>query len=59
MYEVHSEDPGLELPPGNYALILKNQAYYFSVAGEIADSKQCIERVVTTNGTFYSACKKP
>lgn len=59
MYEVHSEDPGLELPPGNYALILKNQAYYFSVAGEIADPRQCIERVVTTNGTFYSACKKP
>jgi hypothetical protein len=29
MYELHSEDPALELPPGRYALILKNQAYYF------------------------------
>lgn len=59
MYELHSEDPALELPPGRYALILKNQAYYFSVDGNIVDPRQCIERVVATNGTFYSACKKP
>ncbi|WP_246510095.1 hypothetical protein [Bradyrhizobium glycinis] len=59
MYELHSEDPALELPPGRYALILKNQAYYFRVGGDIVDPRQCIERVVATNGTFYSACKKP
>lgn len=59
MYKLHSEDPTLQLPPGHYALILKNQSYYFSVEGDIADSRQCIERVVTANGTFYSACKKP
>jgi len=58
MYELHSEDPALELPPGHYALILKSQAYYFSVEGNVVDPRQCIERVVTTNGTFYSACKK-
>ncbi|MDA9505054.1 hypothetical protein XI09_10185 [Bradyrhizobium sp. CCBAU 11386] len=59
MYELHSEDPTLELPPGRYALILKTQAYYFSVAGDVSDPRQCIERIVTTNGTFYANCKKP
>ncbi|TPQ27246.1 hypothetical protein C2U70_30870 [Bradyrhizobium guangdongense] len=59
MYELHSEDPALELPPGNYALILKAQSYYFSVSGEITDPRQCIERVIAVNGTFYADCKKP
>jgi hypothetical protein len=59
MYEIHSEDPALELTPGRYALVLKNQAYDFSVEGETVDPRQCIERIVATNGTFYSDCKKP
>jgi hypothetical protein len=59
MYELHGEDPALELPPGRYALVLKSQAYYFRVEGEVVDPRQCIERVVATNGTFYTACKRP
>ncbi|MGY4607009.1 hypothetical protein ACVW16_005421 [Bradyrhizobium sp. USDA 4474] len=59
MYRLHSEDPTLQLPPGQYALILKDQSYYFSVEGAIVDPRQCIERVIATNGTFYSACKTP
>jgi hypothetical protein len=59
MYELHSEDPALALTPGRYALVLKNQAYDFSVEGKIIDPKQCIERIVATNGTFYTDCKKP
>ena len=59
MFELHSEDPALELTPGRYALVLKTQAYDFGVEGEPVDPKQCIERIVTTNGTFYSDCKKP
>ena len=59
MYRLHSEDPTLQLPPGQYALILKSQSYYFSVEGAIVDPRQCIERVIATSGTFYSACKKP
>lgn len=59
MYELHSEDPALELPPGRYALILKAQSYYFSVNGAVTDPRQCIERIVTANGTFYTDCKKP
>ena len=59
MYEIHSEDPALELSPGRYALILKNQAYDFTVEGTIVDPRQCIERIVASSGTFYTDCKKP
>jgi hypothetical protein len=59
MYELHSEDPTLELTPGRYALVLKNQAYDFSVEGKPVDPKHCIERIVSLNGTYYSDCKKP
>lgn len=58
MYELHSEDPALELTPGRYALILKNQAYDFTVEGETVDPRQCIERVILTSGTLYTDCKK-
>jgi hypothetical protein len=59
MYELHSEDPALELTPGRYALVLKTQAYDFSVEGETVDPRQCIERIVASNGTFISDCKRP
>jgi hypothetical protein len=59
MLELHSEDPALELTPGRYALVLKTQAYDFSVEGEVVDPTQCIERIVASNGTFYSNCKRP
>jgi len=58
MYELHSEDAGLDLPPGDYALVLKAQAYYFRIAGNVLDPRQCIERIVTTTGTFYADCRK-
>lgn len=59
MYELHSEDPELELAPGRYALLLKGQAYDFTVPGEITDARHCIERVVLTTGVLYTDCKKP
>jgi hypothetical protein len=59
MYELHSEDPALELTPGRYALVIKNQSYEFSIQGQIVDPRQCIERIATSNGTFFSECKKP
>lgn len=59
MYELHSEDPALELTPGRYALVLKTQAYDFSVEGEAVDPRQCIERIAASEGTFYSNCKNP
>jgi hypothetical protein len=57
-YELHASDSDLELPPGHYVLSLGTQAYYFQVDGEITDSRQCLERVVAGNGTFYVPCKK-
>lgn len=58
MYELHASDAELELPPGHYVLSLGSQAYYFQVDGEITDPRQCLERVVADNGTFYAPCKK-
>lgn len=58
MYELHASDAELELPPGHYVLSLGPQAYYFQIDGEITDPRQCLERVVAGNGTFYAPCKK-
>lgn len=58
MYELHAGDSEPELAPGHYVLSLGAQAYYFQVDGDITDPRQCLERVVAGNGTFYSACKK-
>jgi hypothetical protein len=58
MYEVLSENAETALAPGRYGLVLKGQAYDFSVAGQITDPKQCLERMAATNGQFYSECPK-
>jgi hypothetical protein len=47
------------LPAGRYGLVINGIAYDFSVAGEVTDSAQCLERVAAANGTFYSPCRKP
>jgi hypothetical protein len=59
MYEVLGEDPDKALGPGRYALILKGEAYDFSIGGDITDPRQCLESVVAANGSFYSECQKP
>jgi hypothetical protein len=46
------------LPPGRYALALQGQAYDFTVAGQIKDVNQCLERTEAANGTFYSECQE-
>ena len=58
MYEVRSENPDIPLAPGRYALVVKGLAYDSSVAGPVTDPRQCLERLVATNGRFYSECKK-
>jgi hypothetical protein len=58
MYEVLGEDADKLLEPGRYALILKAEAYDFSVAGEIRDSRQCLESLAAANGAFYTECQK-
>ncbi len=59
MYEVVGAEADKPLSPGRYALILKDEAYDFSITGQITDSKQCLESVGAANGTFYAECKKP
>lgn len=58
MYELHAGDAELDLPPGYYILSLGTQAYYFQVDGAINDPRHCLERVVSSSGTFYAPCKK-
>ena len=59
MYEIQSENPEAALPAGRYALIVRGQAYDFSVDGAVTDPRHCLERLAATNGQFYSECKKP
>jgi hypothetical protein len=51
------ESPEFEFAPGRYALVVKGQAYDFTVAGEITETAQCLERTEAANGTFYSECR--
>ena len=46
-------------PSGRYGLVVKGQAYDFSVAGPITDRAQCLERTEAANGNFYSECQSP
>jgi hypothetical protein len=40
-------------------VVLKGQAYGFTVAGRITDPVQCLERTEAANGAFYSECRLP
>jgi hypothetical protein len=54
-----SEKSDFTFPAGRYALILKGQAYDFTVAGPITDPAQCLERVEAANGNFFHECQAP
>src|SRR5262245_2939308 len=56
MLVVRPEKEEFVLPAGRYALVVKGQAYDFTIAGPITAAPQCLERVDTANGTFYSEC---
>lgn len=58
MLLIQPEDQNFALPPGRYILALGTQALDFTVAGDIKDLAQCIERTEAANGTFYSECQK-
>ena len=58
MLLIQPENPDFTLPPGRYILALKSQAYDFTIAGEVTDPSQCLERTDAANGTFYSDCPK-
>jgi hypothetical protein len=59
MLAIRPEKEDFVLPAGRYALVIKGQAYDFTVAGPITDAAQCLERVDAANGTFYAECGRP
>jgi hypothetical protein len=59
MLVIAPENSDFVFPAGRHALVLKGQAYDFSVAGPVTDPAYCLERVEGANGTFYSECRKP
>jgi hypothetical protein len=59
MLLVQSEKADFALPAGRYVLVLKDRGYEFTVAGNVTDVAQCLERTEAANGEFYSECQKP
>ncbi|WP_339156777.1 hypothetical protein [Bradyrhizobium sp. 2S1] len=49
MFEVQPRDDA-PLSPGRYALILKAQAYDFTVEGAVTDKRHCLQRLAAANG---------
>jgi hypothetical protein len=57
MMLIKSPEPDLALLPGRYMLVFGNQAYDFTVDGEVTDPAQCLERAETQNGDVYTECR--
>lgn len=58
MILIRPADPRLTLAPGRYVLTFRNQAYDFSVAGEIGDTAHCLERSDVEDRSVYSECRQ-
>jgi hypothetical protein len=56
MLVIRPELPEFVLPAGRYGLVLKSQAYDFTIAGPVTEPAQCLERIEAANGAFYSEC---
>ena len=59
MVVLHPEDPNLVLSAGRYALSISGHGYDFTVAGQMTDTAQCLERTEAVGGTIYSECRTP
>ena len=59
MLMIRPENVDFVFPAGRYGLVIKGQAYDFTVAGPITEAAQCLESVKASNGTFYSECRNP
>ena len=59
MLVVRPENAEFAFPAGRYGLVIKGQAYDFTVAGPITEPSQCLEETKASNGTFYSECRRP
>jgi hypothetical protein len=59
MLLLRPENPEFQLSPGRYALVLKGQAFDFTVAGQVTEALHCLTRTEAANGAFYSECRNP
>jgi hypothetical protein len=59
MLVIQPENSDFVFPAGRHGLVIKGQAYDFSVAGPITDPAYCLDRLEGANGIFYSECRKP
>ena len=57
MLIIRPEREDFVFPAGRYGLVIKGQAYDFTIAGPITEPAQCLEGVKAENGTFYSECR--
>jgi hypothetical protein len=57
MILVRPDNPDLVLPPGRYVLLMNDEPFEFSVAGEIADPRSCVEGFPTPHGPVFHVCK--
>jgi hypothetical protein len=56
MLVITPESEDFVFPAGRYGLVVKGQAYDFTIAGPITEPAQCLEGIKAENGTFYSEC---
>jgi len=59
MLMIRPESEDFVFPAGRYGLVIKGQAYDFTIAGSITEPVQCLEGIKAENGTFYSECRRP
>jgi hypothetical protein len=59
MLMIAPESENFVFPAGRYGLVIKGQAYDFTIAGSITEPVQCLEGIKAENGTFYSECRRP
>jgi hypothetical protein len=59
MLMIKPENEDFIFPAGRYGLVIKGQAYDFTVAGPVTEAAQCLEGIKAENGTFYSECRRP
>ena len=59
MVVIRPDRADFAFPPGRYALVLKKEAYDFTVDGAIHDRAHCLERTDALGGGVYSECPNP
>ncbi len=59
MILIRPADADFSFPAGRYALVLKAEAYDFSVDGPITDLAQCVERADGSDAPIYKQCRNP